>query len=296
VSSRHEESALLRSYLLAELPESERLELAARYFSDDDLFERLEAAEMDLIDDYVSGDLSPDDRRLFEESLQVFPGRIDRVAFARALRQVPRENAAVDDSTGERGSRAPSSGAIWGIAAAILLAAAGGVWIARQTAAYESELGRLRAERDRLAQEQRELNARLQELRGRIAALDRTPTLDPSDPLSRVVTFLLTAGLPREAIEGNTLRIPADAAIVRLRLPMETEPSARYRARIQRADGTELLRRTGLRPNRMAQGSVILLEVEARALPEGDYVVLLEDVSGSDPVPVEEYFFRVTRR
>ena len=295
MSSRQDEGALLRSYLLAELPESERLELAARYFGDDELFERLEAAEADLIDDYVSGELSSEERRLFEQSLKVFPGRTDRVTFARALRRVPPENAAVDDSSGERGSPARRSGAIWGIAAAILLAAAGVLWTARRTAAYEEELRRLRADRDRLAQQHRDLSARLQELRGRMAVLDRNPTLDPSDPLSRVVSFLLTAGLQREATGGNTLRIPADAAIVRLRLPIEIEPSARYRARIQRADGKELLRRTGLRPNRTPQGSVILLEVGAQALSEGDHVVLLEDVSGSDPVPVEEYFFRVAR-
>jgi anti-sigma factor RsiW len=57
---------VLVRYLLGELAEPERDRLEGAYLSDDALHEQLLAIEIELIDAYVRGDLSADERRHFE--------------------------------------------------------------------------------------------------------------------------------------------------------------------------------------------------------------------------------------
>jgi hypothetical protein len=286
VSAGSDEGALLRGYLLATLPEPDRLDLAARYFGDDELFERLEAAEAELIDAYVAGELSETERQRFEETLTTFPGRSDRVAFARALRAMP------PATVGQVPRRSAPSAALGALAAALAVAAIGGIWVARRTAGYEAELRSLRAERDRLASSQRDLSAELERLRERLASVGVPGT---AGPVGRTVTFFLTAGLTRGAAGGNLVRIPSEAALVRLELPVAPPLAARYRARLEHADGGERLRRDGLIATRTAGAPVVVFDVDAAALPAGDYVLFLEDLSGSRPEPLEEFSFRIVR-
>jgi hypothetical protein len=286
VSAGSDEDALLREYLLSTLPESERLDLASRYFADDELFARLEEAETDLIDAYVAGDLSEEERRRFEETLATFPGRADRVAFARALRALRSE----ETPPGRAGRRAASSW--WAVAAALAVAGIGGIWMLRQAAGYEAQLERLRAERDRLAQSQRDLTAELERLRRSLAA---AVSPGSTDPVARTVTFLLTAGLTRSVSSANVVAIPADAGRVRLELPVDAPPAASYRARLERVDGTELLRRDHLTASRGRSGLQVVLELDAALLPADDWVLFLEDLSAPAAEPIAEYAFRVVR-
>lgn len=78
----------LVAYLLGTLPEEEREELAERYFVDDALYEQLLEIETDLIDRYVRGQLSAEDRRRLESYLNSLPDGQNKVAVARALAQV----------------------------------------------------------------------------------------------------------------------------------------------------------------------------------------------------------------
>src|SRR5437867_10331412 len=75
----------LMHYLLGELSEAERAELEDLYLVDQDFFDRLLAAEDDLIDDYAQRRLSKKESRLFEENFLTSPERRERVHAARAL-------------------------------------------------------------------------------------------------------------------------------------------------------------------------------------------------------------------
>jgi hypothetical protein len=114
--------ATYRRYLLGQLHEAERDALEQRLFAEDDaLTPELLAAEDDLVDDYVSKDLTPDDRRLFEETLLRLPSRRQKVALAADLVQAARRRPP------GRGQRARVRGAL----AASLLAAVWGTWFWR---------------------------------------------------------------------------------------------------------------------------------------------------------------------
>lgn len=78
---------LLFRYLLGGASEQERTRIEEDYFADDNSFELMLAAEDDLIDAYISGELSPHERKLFEAKLLTTPRRRQRVEFARGLKR-----------------------------------------------------------------------------------------------------------------------------------------------------------------------------------------------------------------
>jgi voltage-gated potassium channel Kch len=84
MNNLYDELRLLR-YLLGDLPDEELDEIEELYLEDSNLFEQLVLVEDDLIDDYVRGELSPHDRKLFEMNYLISPGRKEKVANAIAV-------------------------------------------------------------------------------------------------------------------------------------------------------------------------------------------------------------------
>jgi CHAT domain-containing protein len=85
-----EERKLLSSYLLGELNEQEREAVEERLWADEDFFKESLLAEDDLIDDYVQGDLSADQRNKFEATILCTPRGQQQVEVTRALRKSAR--------------------------------------------------------------------------------------------------------------------------------------------------------------------------------------------------------------
>ena len=74
-------------YLLSLSSPAEREQIESRYFEDEDAFEEMMTAEDDLIDAYVRGELTSDERQRFEKSFGRSLDR-NRIRFARALTDV----------------------------------------------------------------------------------------------------------------------------------------------------------------------------------------------------------------
>ncbi len=85
---RTTDEILMRRYFLGDLPLEERVRLEDRYLLDVALFEGLLAAENDLIDAYVRGELTEAERQQFEMEYLKSPEGHERLDFARALNQV----------------------------------------------------------------------------------------------------------------------------------------------------------------------------------------------------------------
>ncbi len=81
-AARH---ATIRRYLLGGLSVRERARFEECYFKSDDLFEKMEMVEDELIDAYVRGQLSESECRLFEENYLSSERRRDKVQTAREL-------------------------------------------------------------------------------------------------------------------------------------------------------------------------------------------------------------------
>ncbi|HEV7892237.1 MAG TPA: hypothetical protein VGP08_16440 [Pyrinomonadaceae bacterium] len=88
-----EEDLLLKRFLLGELPEGGRGEVEERLFSDPEYFRQFRAAEDELTDEYLYGDLDADERERFETYFLTTPERRESLRIARALKQYIAKNA-----------------------------------------------------------------------------------------------------------------------------------------------------------------------------------------------------------
>lgn len=267
------EDGRLTAYLLGRLSPDEEESVELEYLREAEAYERLQAAEDDLIDAYVAGRLGPDDLRRFEERFLDSPGRRERVAFARALRE--RVTAGAEP-------RAAARRAWWllPVAAALPLAAAG--WLSLTVRDLRTELTRHREEqvaRERASAEDR----------ARIASLEQE--LASPRPTSGAVTWRLAPGFERDETPSARLAIPAGAADVRLELSLSQGAGAGpFVARVETAEGHLVAEVHGLRA-RDVDASKVDLVVPAASMAPGTYVVILRD--GRPPEVVDTYRLRV---
>lgn len=124
----------LRRYVLGTAAEEEAAAIEREYFVSVQALDRVRAAENDLIDDYVSGQLSENEHQAFERHYLTTRAHARRVAVACAL------GAAATAWSGERRRRI-----VWwrtaALAAALVLVAGGGALIRRGTPDPGTALG-----------------------------------------------------------------------------------------------------------------------------------------------------------
>src|SRR5882724_403034 len=85
----------LRKYLLGELNEAEQQALEERLMAETEFFDLLQVAEDELVDDYLRGALSGDERGKFESFFLSTPERSRKLSFAMTLRRYVTAEAAV---------------------------------------------------------------------------------------------------------------------------------------------------------------------------------------------------------
>jgi hypothetical protein len=90
------EESLIRDYILHGLPEDEQDDLEKRLLADPELFETSRIIEGELLDDYVGGYLSQNDRVRLEQGLLKRPQHYLRVQLIRTLEQFPLKPDAPD--------------------------------------------------------------------------------------------------------------------------------------------------------------------------------------------------------
>src|SRR5262245_53931964 len=115
-------------YMCGELSEDDRNRLEKDYFASDEVFDAVRAIEDDWIDQFVRGEL-PDERRArFERGFLPSADARHRIAVARSLARAA-GMVAVPGSSPAPGRSAPRPAPRWLPYAALVAAAAGGVWL-----------------------------------------------------------------------------------------------------------------------------------------------------------------------
>lgn len=127
----------LRQYLLGQTAEDQLENVEKRLLTDDGFFEELEIAEDELIDEYLTNELTPDQRPRFEQFFLISPERPGKLKFARALQRhtsVARVPSPIDLNWSERIRLAWNSQSrlirVATVAAAVIIVV-GAVWFAR---------------------------------------------------------------------------------------------------------------------------------------------------------------------
>jgi hypothetical protein len=287
----------LVQYLLGELPEDGQAEVEDRAFADPYYQAEIQAAEFDLIDSYVRGELTAAERRDFERMFFASPVRRSKVAFARTLARLSdghmKTSAPLADSAS--GFRAlldllrgwnPAVQFAAGLAALICIA--GVAWLTVQDRAMRSEVASLQERTGALAQQADSLRRQLDEERNRAAK--------PSLP-AVIATLVLLPGVSRGESRPVPFSFDAGAQLVRIEIQLEARDEfPRYRAELRTAAGEEVLSANNLTPKPSAGGSRVTLEVAASALAPGRYELALKGLAPREPARDIGFFYFFVQR
>jgi hypothetical protein len=237
-------SAEIERYLLGGMSPREMVAVETRLFEDDQFWRAVEDAEDELIDRYLRDELSPHDRRAFEEHFAASPLRQDRIAFRRVLPQAVAGRATADVVAPRRsaGWRALPR---WAALAAVLVV---GLWI----------------------------------LQRRPGPLSPSPGVSPAlttegsggspSPVAAVdADLVLRPGLLRGGGALPRLKVGRGAVVQIDAEVEEATPSTGYRAALRTVEGRSVWEGAG-RPSGQHR---IRLVVPASALRPGDYILSL---------------------
>lgn len=311
-------------YLLGTLSPEEETRVEESFIADDHKFEELELAEDELIDAYVSNELTPAERRQFETKLLTTTRVAERVSFARILADKvgPPSHLTLDDRApvfavpklkwwdGLFGLKSPFPTAL---AASVLLFVVGGGFLLFSWFQLRGESNKLNAERiavqrqkeenEKLLREQRagneqttaDLQRKAALLEQELARLKAQPIENRSTPpgLPRsIVSLALSPGL-RDPSGQRQLTIAAGVTAVELQLPLGSHDYRNYQVIITKARSSAVHTSAGLTPR---AGRQLRLVVPAKKLAPGNYIVTvkgrLPDGTFED---VENYVFRINK-
>lgn len=279
----NEEEFLLRRYLLGELGEDEQESVEERFVTDRDFKERALVVEDELVEDYLSGNLTEAEGASFASHFLSTPEQRRRVKLAGDIKKYVA--AAVSAHPTEPGGdvRAPGVGGgefqhrpFWRrpsvlvpASLALLLAVALGVgWLfVKERHRRELAYSRLQLER-----------------------LNRQPVSDDSRWMA------LSPLNVRGDRKSNVLQLPAGGTVAQLWLMLVKDEYRSYRVVFQKDGDAEQFPVGDLRAEDTPRGRAIPLRIPAELLTPGTFTLKLNGVSEGNRIEeVGEYNFRVTR-
>jgi hypothetical protein len=306
MQSQRIDETLLVKYLLGNLTEGEQVQVEDRAFADVDYLGALEAAETDLIDAYVRGELSQSDRRSFELRFLTSPQRRSKLEFARALAPIVAESK-VRESPVARWRSLLSVFRRWtpafqfaaGIVALIWIS--GGAWLVFENAAVRSRVVALEAQRRDFEVAEQRLRQQLSKEQSRASSLaaqsqNRQPSEAGPGPL--VASLVLLPGLARAQTRIERLVLSPSVQIAHIQIQLESRDDyPRFRAELRTRSGEEVLFRSNLVRRRTGSSYAVSFDVPASALAVGEYELTLKGMA-TDRASEEVgyYYFGVQKR
>ena len=290
------------------------------FLGDHDL-EEIEIAEEDLIDAYVRGELSLNERKLVEKGLRSSPRLVERLHFARMLAYAAARVPESETSSSSLDNDYPTPRKPWWqvpfgltfvqgpafqliLAACALMFVIGTAGLLAGLMKVRGDSQRLASERAALEQQRRALEKRSAEQQSRsdqlTAELAKEKQQQEQDrklieelrrsqneqsnlrrPTATLASFFLLPGLTRDVRGGNELNVAPGAAKIRLKLGLEANDYTNYRAVIKNPQGSEIFHQSELKPRASRLGKLVAVQLPARRLPPGDYTLSLSGVTSS---------------
>jgi hypothetical protein len=314
-------------YLLGALPEAETERLDELSITDDEFAELLQAAEMDLVDAYVLGELTGADLEKFKTRYLASPARREKVEFAKVLQSFGEQEStgplARTGAAPTRRGRLAAWGLFitpppilqWGLAAAALAVLIAGSWLAVENIRLRQQTSQTAARRDLLMQREQELEKELENQRvlnpqtelelARVR--DEQERLEqelkqaqagakPSPSEGTIVSLLLTPPL-RGTGQLPTLFLRPHTNEVAAQLQLEAADYSAYRvALIDPASNQTLWRSGSLRPRIQGARKAIAVSFRAGLLQGQNYVLQVSGIPARGGAEiVGDYPFRVMK-
>ena len=160
MSTSRDEQDPIRLYLLGTFDDRGKDEFERRLFANDEFLEEVMAAEDQLIDEFLTGDLTPDEAAMFEKNFMVTEERRQKLRLGKTLRTYAKRASEVSPKAATWNWRQWFSPLVLRRAAvaAVILIVAGGVW---RIFFYQSDVDKGLLALNNAYREQRPLEARL---------------------------------------------------------------------------------------------------------------------------------------
>lgn len=198
MSKQIDNNQAMTRYLLGSLPEAEAERLDELSITDDKFADALKAAEKDLIDAYVQGELTGAELEQFKSHYLASPTRREKVKFAQAFqvfagKELDAQTAAARAETPAQAAKerkvsgwfsalniftTPRLALQWRAALAVLVLLIAGSWLVLENKRLRQQVSHTEARRDALVEREKELQ---QELEGQ-----RTAKATTEQELARV--------------------------------------------------------------------------------------------------------------
>jgi hypothetical protein len=296
------------SYLLGAVPEAEAERLDELSVADDKFADALNAAENDLVDSYVRGELSGDILKRFNDHYLASPQRRPKVWFAQSLADVGNQSAAGRGAAAAEPAASVQAGLPgksprkswargllgprleWGFAAvAVFLIVIGG-YLLRENHRLSVRVDQEQAARASLEETERSLERELAQqggldanaarelarMREQIEQMEReaaSHTENPTAPAGKVAVFTLAAPV-RGPGQPPAIDIPAGTNYVVLNLELEAEELKGYQALIKDSATGQVIWQSGkLKPATRKGKKVVALRLPAPKLKPQNYAI-----------------------
>lgn len=306
----------IRVYLLGKLPQGEREKLEEQLMTQDDTFTQLLIHEDELIDEYVSGALSAQEREAFERHFLAAPERRQKLGFARALTEYVDAPERTKDQVTQPSFykaflalfRVQNPFVQYSFAAIALVLTVGISWSIVKVRRLQSEVGQIRDHQatsqisvNSLTQQLSEAQKRSQDLMEQLGQQQQSRSaLEEQLALMQrpaIVSFPLTPGQVRDFGSMKKLVVPPAAKLVELSLAVDGENYNNYRAALQGSSGEEVLILNRLNFMKKDGIGVVVMPIPAGLLGPGDYIVQLSGTnSGNAFEDLGKYSFRVSKK
>jgi hypothetical protein len=327
-TSTPQNEELLVQYLLGKLPEAKQVEIEDLAFQDWQYLQQLQDVENDLIDEYVRGEIPPEQRVEFERHFLASAERRRKVEFARALAtaspepekaEVVRPAVTKTRETGKENFlvafiRRLTPMPAFALTAAALALVVGGIWLLTDRSRLRSQLSDLKAARQADDTKRRELEAQLanekersQVLTAQIQQQQKEPdngaqhqqreSATPT-PSSAIVALALLPGLPRGSTNVPKLELTSATGTVRLQVGLDPQDDyQRFRVELNTQQGKLAWSQANLSAHTTRMGRAVILNLPAKTLQAGRYELALK---GTNAAGASEdlgyYYFEVVKK
>jgi hypothetical protein len=272
-----DEAAIVRQFLLGKVTDEERQRIETLFLTDAEVKERIIAAEQELIDDYLEGALTTEDREKFHLRYGQTPEQQQKLRIARSIKEWASAETAVPQTITVRTTSWGILGRVLWSKPALVTSISLAVIIVIVAAVWLRALNEQRNKRLALEQELAQLNSP--------STLNESPsqTLD----LSPVTV--------RSGERQAEIKRRSGIRIVELRLPwLQQERYSTYQAEIRRLRDAESFTVPNLQ-GRDDGGYAIGVRLPTHMLVPGQYQIHLSGIAGDGaPGLAEDYAFAVS--
>jgi hypothetical protein len=284
----HKEQRYARRFLLGYLDEGERQIVAERLTTDADYLELVLQAESELMEDYLGGLLSEEERKRFDKYVLTNRQQIDQLNLTRALGAAVVPAAANSPPivtktrpTGPSSLQGP--GISWAsishvklsIAAIILVMICGTLVIIL----WRSNKSKINSSPS-LSEELIKLNTK--------------QSLNTNARNQGFIIGPLKAGLVRDEQEINAFSIPKTEELVQLRLQIGAGDYQSFQAVLLTAENRELFTLPNLKATSIGGERMVVIYLPAKILTPGDYQLRLSGLTqNNQPMYLARHNFRI---